>query len=1044
MIGGGVFSEENMIRSASREFLSLRREHGGDSDIAFNSRAVSNMAARASPAQYALSKFTDADSVYMYASGDNSPITTLSIGGDSVLPAMGGSRSVEDPQTRETLLQLKSWSVSADQTQVQVSRDRNCSSGGGEEYMSHDSSSKGVKRKRLGEENAEDDHVESGIKLCWGSLYKERTTGAVAESSAKQTQQQQQQLPHINPDRGEAINSDMLLGLRQQHDNFSGSSEDYCYQQFGSSASFQEQGTLLRLGQTGHREPDISNQLRFSPLKISPTAPVTDDVLLALGPSGGGTSFNSDQDQTRFETTSDGIPVVDEGSSSARMSKTRGGFMPALLMGSPVCITPPSVSQRAPPPEIPNFQNDPRVSGERQQMQELSMNIRSSTSGGTSSTSGASGVSERTSKICKFRGCSKGARGASGLCIAHGGGRRCEKQGCNKGAEGRTVYCKAHGGGRRCQNLGCTKSAEGKTDYCIGHGGGRRCSHDGCDKAARGRSGLCIRHGGGKRCMHENCTKSAEGYSGLCISHGGGRRCHYPECTKGAQGSTMFCKAHGGGKRCMIQGCNKGAEGSTPLCKGHGGGKRCMYDGGGICTKSVHGGTLYCVAHGGGKRCQVQGCSKSARGRTDFCVRHGGGKRCKVENCGKSAQGSTDFCKAHGGGKRCQWGVEGSGFGEPGKELCDKFARGKTGLCAAHTAQVADRDRRVHGGSGIGPGLTPGLFRGLVTSSSLNRCSSMGSGSSSSINVMCNNSREERTVHGSRTCSGFNFSGGAASSGSNTSSVTNVCSSNGASCMSVSLPAVGSNEMNHQLLHNQPGPPTSCDNNNRNLVNSSVSPAPSYGQSALIPPQVLVPLSMQKKAGSASFQSRQMHGRPPRPPVHHMSDEGAAFSMGSHSLPEGRVYGGSIPEGRVRGGALSGTGGGGPGVPEGRVHGGGLMALLSRGGTGGLGLGMESVSLGRGASESVDVRWGGTSDTESDPLVTTKEGHSSSMPEVRVTGGSSLGSDVGQFLATRMNMNFSLKAFIDSDLHESGFLASIVLPVDSFLLCLFRTTHIRR
>ncbi|XP_059662263.1 uncharacterized protein LOC132308254 [Cornus florida] len=299
-----------------------------------------------------------------------------------------------------------------------------------------------------------------------------------------------------------------------------------------------------------------------------------------------------------------------------------------------------------------------------------------------------------STKTCQFQGCGKGARGASGLCIAHGGGQRCQKPGCHKGSEGRTVYCKAHGGGRRCEFLGCTKSAEGRTDFCIAHGGGRRCNHKGCTRAARGKSGLCIRHGGGKRCQKENCTKSAEGLSGLCISHGGGRRCQYPECKKGAQGSTMFCKAHGGGKRCTFEGCTKGAEGSTPFCKGHGGGKRCLFEGGGVCPKSVHGGTLYCVAHGGGKRCAVPECTKSARGRTDFCVRHGGGKRCKFEGCGKSAQGSTDFCKAHGGGKRCSWGHTDSVFGR-GDGPCNSFARGKTGLCTSHGALV--QDKRVHG-----------------------------------------------------------------------------------------------------------------------------------------------------------------------------------------------------------------------------------------------------------------------------------------------------------------------------------------------------------
>ncbi|WOK97202.1 hypothetical protein Cni_G05910 [Canna indica] len=305
------------------------------------------------------------------------------------------------------------------------------------------------------------------------------------------------------------------------------------------------------------------------------------------------------------------------------------------------------------------------------------------------STSGVIQSQKRSSntKNCQVPECTKGARGASGLCISHGGGRRCQKDGCHKGAEGRTIFCKAHGGGRRCQHLGCMKSAEGRTEFCIAHGGGRRCTHEGCTKAARGKSGLCIRHGGGKRCQKENCNKSAEGQSGLCISHGGGRRCKYPECTKGAQGSTNFCKAHGGGKRCTYLGCTKGAEGSTLFCKAHGGGKRCTFQGG--CTKSVHGGTQFCVAHGGGKRCAAPGCTKSARGSTNFCVRHGGGKRCKIEGCRKSAQGRTDFCKAHGGGKRCSWGHPGLNPGACDRP-CDRFARGKKGLCAAHSPLVED------------------------------------------------------------------------------------------------------------------------------------------------------------------------------------------------------------------------------------------------------------------------------------------------------------------------------------------------------------------
>ncbi|XP_062215579.1 uncharacterized protein LOC133916061 isoform X2 [Phragmites australis] len=331
----------------------------------------------------------------------------------------------------------------------------------------------------------------------------------------------------------------------------------------------------------------------------------------------------------------------------------------------------------------------------------ISSTIFTSVKSQVACTSKATSPQQRSNntKSCQFPGCMKRARGASGHCIAHGGGRRCQKPGCQKGAEGRTIYCKAHGGGRRCQYLGCTKSAEGRTDHCIAHGGGRRCSHEGCSRAARGKSGLCIKHGGGKRCQKENCTKSAEGHSGLCIAHGGGRRCQFFDCTKGAQGSTKFCKAHGGGKRCTFLGCTRGAEGSTAFCKGHGGGKRCSFQGAGVCPKSVHGGTQYCVAHGGGKRCAISGCTKSARGRTEYCVRHGGGKRCKFEGCCKSAQGGTDFCKAHGGGKHFSWAQADSSFGD-GTQQCDKSAQSKAGLCSAHSVLV--QDYCVHGGGSLG------------------------------------------------------------------------------------------------------------------------------------------------------------------------------------------------------------------------------------------------------------------------------------------------------------------------------------------------------
>ncbi|XP_051132689.1 uncharacterized protein LOC127252526 [Andrographis paniculata] len=478
----------------------------------------------------------------------------------------------------------------------------------------------------------------------------------------------------------------LVLGLGPTPTAYTGECSSYRLDKVEGRTSVVDQGvfsqrdSILKLGLSGGTDAG-SSMLEFSGSTNSPFS---------------GSRRLSDQYFSDGNRTA--IPVVDdEGSTSAKKS---GGYMTGLIL--------------APSKESSNIYStdkflelDPKLS-HCQQVSQLSSEP-SAVSGYTLSAMsdpGSAVVSSdqkgcSNSKRCKFLGCAKGARGATGLCISHGGGQRCQKPGCNKGAESRTAYCKAHGGGRRCQHLGCTKSAEGKTDHCIAHGGGRRCGYPGgCTKAARGKSGLCIRHGGGKRCKIEGCCRSAEGQIGLCISHGGGRRCRFTDCTKGAQGSTLYCKAHGGGKRCIFAGCTKGSEGSTPLCKSHGGGKRCLFDGGGICPKSVHGGTNFCVAHGGGKRCAVPGCTKSARGRTDCCVRHGGGKRCKFENCGKSAQGSTDFCKAHGGGKRCGWG----------DQKCEKFARGKSGMCAAHASLVQGGGGDAKRGGMIGPGL----FRGLV------------------------------------------------------------------------------------------------------------------------------------------------------------------------------------------------------------------------------------------------------------------------------------------------------------------------------------------
>ena len=162
---------------------------------------------------------------------------------------------------------------------------------------------------------------------------------------------------------------------------------------------------------------------------------------------------------------------------------------------------------------------------------------------------------KRNHRMCAHPGCKPNiARGATGFCARHGGGKLCaHKEGCDKSAQGATKFCIVHGGGKRCAHKeGCTKSAKGATKYCIVHGGGKRCAHkEGCTKGAEGATAYCIVHGGGKRCAHkEGCTKSAEGATNFCSIHGGGKRCAHKGCTKGARGATSYCTVHGGGLRC--------------------------------------------------------------------------------------------------------------------------------------------------------------------------------------------------------------------------------------------------------------------------------------------------------------------------------------------------------------------------------------------------------------------------------------------------------------------------------------------------------------
>ncbi|KAG7391700.1 hypothetical protein PHYPSEUDO_003774 [Phytophthora pseudosyringae] len=77
--------------------------------------------------------------------------------------------------------------------------------------------------------------------------------------------------------------------------------------------------------------------------------------------------------------------------------------------------------------------------------------------------------------------------------------RPCASPGCTKGARGKSGLCQKHGGGKRCATPNCPKGAQGSSTMCLFHGGGYRCTVEGCTTGARGTSGLCAKHGGYKK-----------------------------------------------------------------------------------------------------------------------------------------------------------------------------------------------------------------------------------------------------------------------------------------------------------------------------------------------------------------------------------------------------------------------------------------------------------------------------------------------------------------------------------------------------------------
>ncbi|GFY89383.1 hypothetical protein Acr_06g0013230 [Actinidia rufa] len=401
----------------------------------------------------------------------------------------------------------------------------------------------------------------------------------------------------------------------------------------------------------------------------------------------------------------------------------------------------------------------------------------------------------------------------------------------------------------RNARLRVVQKLHGRQVFCIGHGGGQRCQRPGCNKGAESRTAYCKAHGGGKRCEHLGCTKSAEGRTDYCIAHGGGRRCGHPAgCTKAARGSSGLCIKHGGGKRCKVEGCTRSAEGQVGLCISHGGGRRCQLLG---CTKGAQGSTMFCKAHGGGKRCIFAGCTKGAEGSTPLCKGHGGGKRCLFDGggiCPKSVHGGTNFCVAHGGGKRCA--VAG----------CTKSARGRTDCCVKHgggkrckfencgkSAQGSTDFCKAHGG---GKRCNWG---------GEGKCEKFARGKRGLCAAHSSMVQERETNKGGMIGPNL-FHGLVSGSSTGVSSFENNYSSSGASVASDSIDSLEMAAKRH-----------------------------------LIPPQVLVPLSM--KCSSS-------YSRP----------------LSSEKQGEVSKGGGCVADGARRSFDFV--------VTEGRVHGGGLMSLL--------------------------------------------------------------------------------------------------------------------
>jgi hypothetical protein len=175
-------------------------------------------------------------------------------------------------------------------------------------------------------------------------------------------------------------------------------------------------------------QKQIGTHLRIGPPPPPPPIPSSAGLILTGDCEKASTLLRLGQCEKVMGNLLEGqMPVVDEGSTSARLVPGGCGYLPCLFMAPQKYLTPVApISGSSSHMQVMSAQEEEEAEEEDFEQQEFSksMGAASTSCGTTTSTSGASGHLERPLKVCRFRGCSKGPRGASGLCIAHGGGRR--------------------------------------------------------------------------------------------------------------------------------------------------------------------------------------------------------------------------------------------------------------------------------------------------------------------------------------------------------------------------------------------------------------------------------------------------------------------------------------------------------------------------------------------------------------------------------------------------------------------------------------------